>query len=332
MADTLKDDYNSIQRLSQLCSVVPLISKADTLSPEVIVDLKSSSFPGISLPLLPFEKSLEPGSQICAPYTVSSANGSDFDNMDASLLMSPEYVRPLIPSELSTLVQQLFEPNTISYLRYTTAKKLVSWYASEPRLTQLSSPSVRSPRPSTLNSPIPTSLTNSGVLIPLTSELSLNTSNSYALAKVADHTQREEHLAQIRLSKWASDLQLSLQRERERYESLAQTERALWLVEKMGEEIRDGQVVPLYNTQKLVKANEKSRLFYPEPRYEVHDPLGLLRWQDTVRTRGWAALQVVGSFGVMGGVVLWLARTWGFTTSLQEWMQGWTADLFGTSE
>ena len=178
-----------------------------------------------------------------APYTVTSINGPDLDTMDASLLMSAEYVQPLLPSELGLLIDQLFDFDTISYLKHTSAKKLLTWHASHPNLARSPSPSSPSVRNSTLASPLPTSLSNSGILVPPgpASELSLTTSNSYALARVADHSQREERLAQIRLSKWASDLQLSLQRERERYERLARNERAVWLIERMGEEVRDGQ-------------------------------------------------------------------------------------------
>jgi hypothetical protein len=319
--------------MSQLCNVVPLLGKADLLSPSQISDLKTTSgLSGISLPHLP-PSFTNPSAEILpratAPYTVSSANGPDIDNMDASLLMSPEYIQPLVPSELSLLVEQIFNLNTVAYLRHTSAKKLVAWYASEPRFTRTPSPSLHSVQPSTFNSPLQTSLSYSGVLVPIRSDISLNTSNSFALAKVADHSQREEHLAQIRLSKWATDLQLSLQRERERYESIARTERALWLVQRMGEEIREGQVIPIDQSQAMVRLDEKRRHLYSDvARYEVHDPLGLLRWQDTARTRGWIGLQIIGSFGVIGGVALWLAKTWGLTTSLHDWAQEWSAYLF----
>lgn len=282
--------------------------------------------------------------------------------MDASLLMSPEYVQPLLPSELSLLISHLFDTDTVSYLKHTSAKKLLSWHATHPKLTRTPSPSLHSTQNSTLASPLPTSLSHSGVLVPppgSSSELSLTTSNSYALAKIADHAHREERLAQIRLSKWASDLQLSLQRERERYERLARNERAVWLIERMGEEVRDGQVVPYthshqynstytYDDDGKVLARDGTRDVSPSSssfrmyrvHHNLHDPLGLLQWRDSVRTKGWLALQVVGSFGVVGGLVFWVARTWGgFGGSwsgsgeggLGEWCREWWG-WFGGSE
>ncbi|KAF2461364.1 hypothetical protein BDY21DRAFT_368610 [Lineolata rhizophorae] len=61
------------------------------------------------------------------PFAISSMPGSDADIMDASLLMSPDYVTPLVPSELSTLVESVFDPETISWLRHAAVKKFLSW-------------------------------------------------------------------------------------------------------------------------------------------------------------------------------------------------------------
>ena len=267
---------------------------------------------------------------ISSPYTVSSAAGPDMETMDASLLMSPEYVQPLVPSALAILVQQMLDTEVISYLRHSAAKKLVSWHARHPRLIRAPSPEQPTREQSTLASPLPSSLSNSGVLVPMGSDLSLTTSNSYALAKLTDHTQREERLAQVRLSKWAAELQLSLQRERERYEKLVRGERATWLLEKMSEEVRDGQVMAVDNSGALIKwVSGEPAERYQAAGYVTHDPLGLLRWNETLKTRGWLAVQVVGSVGVIGGLALWVAKTWGFTSSLHEWAEGWSGNWLG---
>lgn len=323
----MHDDCEQIRQLSELCNIVPLVAKSDLLTSEEQEEIKHALDLSVaSLPRLPvsLNSESEPKATATAPYTVTSTNGPDLDTMDASLLMSPEYIQPLLPSELNLLVEQIFEPETVAYLRHTSARKLVAWHAAHPKLMSAPSPSLPSVHNSTLASPLQTPLSNSGVLIPVGSEVSLNTSNSWALAKVADHTQREERLAQIRLSKWASELQLSLQRERERYERLARGERAIWLVERMGEEVREGKILPPDNSQALVRKGVKAGMGYGDvPSYQMHDPLGLLRWQDSMRTRGWLALQIVGSFGVVGGLAFFLAKSWGLTTSINEWAQGW---------
>ncbi|KEF59537.1 uncharacterized protein A1O9_04381 [Exophiala aquamarina CBS 119918] len=331
--DDIRGDCERIQRLSELCNIIPLVSKSDLLSDEDVQQLKQSLDIGVAtLPRIPVPTSQDNEQKATAtsPYTVTSVNGPDLDTMDASLLMSSEYIQPLLPSELRLLVEHMFELDTVAYLRHMSARKLISWHARHPRLTSVPSPSLPSVHNSTLTSPMQTSLSNSGLLIPIGSEVSLNTSNSWALAKVADHTQREERIAEVRLSKWASELQLSLQRERERYERLARNERAVWLVERMGEEVRDGKIKVPEPQHALVQRGGKASMAYGDvPNYQMHDPLGILRWQDSMRTRGWIALQVAGSFGVVGGLAFWLAKTWGLTASLNDWAQELHGSWFG---
>ncbi|KAK5310364.1 hypothetical protein LTR70_009537 [Exophiala xenobiotica] len=338
--DTFKHDLDHIHQLSTIANIVPLIAKSDLLTPDHITEIRNSlSLDICCIPRLPITFSSQitldtPPLQASAPYTISCVNGPDFDNMDASLLMSSEYIQPLLPSELGLLIDQMFQPDVVAYLRHTAAKKLISWYNSGSRLNDSTSVRTQSPISartkspilSTLDSPLQASLSASGMLVPVHShsELSLNTSNSFALAKVADHAHKEERLAQIRLSRWASDLQLSLQREREKYENIARSERALWLVERMGEEIRDGQLVPVAEIHDAEVAGrprgKRKKLFRDgSMTYQVHDPLGLLKWQDLMRAQTWLALQVVGSFGVIGGLALWVTKQWGYETGFHTW-------------
>lgn len=325
-SDTLEADCERIRQLSDIANVVPVLNKADLLSPEEIQSLKSrcQQLP-TALPKLPVFSSPEQSKLDAScvslgsatyPYTASCIPGPDTETMDASLLMSPEYVQPLHQSELSLLISELFEPTVLSFLRHTAAKKLITWQATHPRLSTRSS-SPGSPRFHLTDSPELTSMSNSGILIPGTSPSlsSLDPSTSYALARVADHTQREERFAQIRLSKWAEELQMSLARERERYEKIARGERAIWLVERMGEEVTSGHV----DAKALVKRDEwTSARVMPNQ----HDPLGILNFQETMRTRGWLAFQVVGSMGVFGGLVVWFVRNVNWNT-WSEWIENW---------
>ena len=135
-------------------------------------------------------------------YTVCSTPSDDDDNMDASILMSPDYVQPLVSSDLATLIQHVFDPDNIACLRYLAAKKLV--HSRSSKLFSIA-PNSAPTRPAIF----PRSNTGQ-TIVPYIS--------SYKQAKIADHTQQEEKLAQIRLAKWASDLQRSLQNERAKYE------------------------------------------------------------------------------------------------------------------
>ena len=150
-----------MQRLSNLTNVVPVIGKSDTLSTHDIIALKTSILARLeTTPIKPFffgkalddallavqslsithatpslrplpESSLDtsqsPFNTPTYPYAVSSTPGPDNENMDASLLMSPDYIQPLLASELATLVNQVFDPDSIAWLRHSAAKKFLAW-------------------------------------------------------------------------------------------------------------------------------------------------------------------------------------------------------------
>lgn len=200
-----------LQRLAATTNVIPLIAKSDTLSLEETEILRRSidRLRHTEIKLFSFNSEDTPTR---SPYTICSAPSDDDDNMDASVLMSPDYVQPLIPSELAMLIQQVFDPDNIACLRYLAAKKLVHAQGSKIfSMPSSSSPSTSGPLPIR-----PTTSPSSNTVrtvVPYNSSIS-----SYNQARIADHTQQEEKLAQIRLAKWAGELQRSLQNERARYE------------------------------------------------------------------------------------------------------------------
>jgi hypothetical protein len=260
----------------------------------------------------PFQFCLTPRdgqySQASAPFAISTTPSKDHENMDASLLMSPDYVQPLVESELQPLVSQLFDRDTISWLRHSAAKKFVTWRSSTTPIS----------KPQSLYRP----LTSSSQV--LTAPVGATT--SYALARITDHTQREERIAQVRLANWAADLQRSLQNERARFEALARSERAVWLTERLGECVQDGTIVPIsqarkgdsvfdYTSGALVKQGTYSRRnremdMSMRGGVDRHDPLGLLQLNADLKRKGWVVLKVVSSFGILGGLAFWISRAW----------------------
>lgn len=153
---------------------------------------------------------------------------------------------------------------------------------------------------------------------------------SYTLARVADYTQHEEQRAQIHLAKWALDLQRSLQNERQRYAALARGDRAVWLTEQLKEIVMDGSLVPITQSPGelhidrdqggvVLRAVKGEHLGFSSG-ISPHDPLGVVWWTDDLKRRGWVLVQILGSVGVVGGLALWLARTWGVPTrNMAEW-------------
>lgn len=149
-----------MQRLSVLTNVIPVIAKSDTLSPAELITTKTSILARLqTTPMQPFffgnalddallavqelttEQTLSPASDVTSvlelrdfpfpkpthPFAVSSTLGLDTETMDASVLMSPDYTQPLIPSELAALVNHVFDPESIAWLRHSAAKKFIGW-------------------------------------------------------------------------------------------------------------------------------------------------------------------------------------------------------------
>lgn len=340
MVDTLTNDIECIRKLSDFSNVIPLLSKADLLSESQITSLKSSFQTQIAqhgVQLFSFEdRDATEGKQPQPPFTISSMQSKDDENMDASVLMSPDYVPPLIASEIGDLIDKIFDNDNMSWLRHTAAKKLTrSGAVPTSQRADTVVKRMRSKSPGnvfTASKPI----SNNTALAPFSN---FGGAPNYPLARVNDYTHHEERLAQVRLAKWAADLQQSLQNERERYAALARGERAAWLTERLGECVIDGTLVPIQETPSfprwdvdtdkhsgaiVVRTSNGQTAKYRLTKLNPEDPLGLVRWNEDLRRRGWAIVQVVGSFGVVGGLALWLAKLWGLPSkSLSEWHFHW---------
>ncbi|KAJ9665467.1 hypothetical protein H2201_004349 [Coniosporium apollinis] len=395
----LETPLEHLRRLSSLTNVIPVLSNSDVLSlPEagnfklqILESLREADI----RPFL-FGKTIEDAVATvqaqqaaaaaspdtsnttvlaipCPPYAVSSAPDNEAD-MDASLLMSPSYVQPLLPSELAALVSQVLDPDSIAWLRHSAVKKFLRWRSALPRPTANSmlmhnlphhfstqGPGLTfttSPAAAASTSPLSTAASSSfssrllsaspsGVLVPHrphspASAFDMATA-SYALAKYRDYTQREERLAQVRLAKWATDLQRSLENERRRYAELQQTERKRWLLERVGDEVGEGKVgtgagkgMPAVDVEwALVKHGEKGKWkeggawerggALRNPR----DPLGLCEWGDDFRKRCWLLVQVLGSCGVIGAVAVAVVRfceSGGEGFGFEGWWKGWVGE------
>jgi len=331
-------DIEYLRRLSPLTNVIPLISKSDTSSAEQLKSLKENIMSELQAnSIRPFlfgmPEHCSSSSQPTAPYAISSHPSKDEETMDASLLMSPDYVQPLLPSELDFLVSQIFSRETISWLRHSAAKKFIQWRSSE-------SPS----KPQSLYRP----LSSSQPMISSSSQIltaPVGATTSYALARITDHTQREERIAQVRLANWAADLQRSLQNERMRFENLARADRAVWLTERLGECVQDGTIVPLSQARQspatqslfedsgaLVKQGTYSRRQKGPMRnvrayvngVDPQDPLGLLKLNEEMKRRAWFAVRLVGSVGVFGGLAFWITKNlYGRDFNAQVGMLDW---------
>lgn len=339
-ADTLSTDIECIHKLCELTNVIPVVAKADSMSPAQVAMLKhqfrqQASDAGIKPFLLGDSElgtldSLEPQ----PPYAVSSEKATDMEVMDASTLMSPDYVQPLVESELRTLVQKLFDRDNLAWMRHTAARKLGQHRGDIPPVPLTAAPLHNALSRTTLG--VPGWRATSGASANFSASSFAGSPPTYTMARLTDYTRHEERMAQVRLAQWATDLQRSLQNERERYAALARGDRAVWLTERLGECVIDGSLVPISRTPGFwgpqVPAGENTTGNLHALHVSAgttkgwhiaglcpHDPLGVVNWIDDIGRRGWALVQIVGSVGVVGGLALWLARTWGLSTkSLTE--------------
>ena len=306
-------DLDFIQRLSLLTNVVPLISKSDGLSRDDIQSLKDSIRDELTTSCINcFEWTSDPPAT--SPYAVCSAPSGDEDNMDASLLMSSDYIQPLLPSELGIVIEHVFEAENIARLRYLSSRKLIRSRTALEHMGQMS----HFPT-SSFSKPILQSLT-SATLHPSYPAFPAMPLSPSMQEKFTDYAQREEKLARLRLAKWAGDLQNNLREERAKFEELQYGERTAWLSQKMAESTKEHGPIgsPPHNPSMSNSSSTllRSELVYPSTLTAfstINDPLGILRCYEALRRRGWMAVQVVGSFGVLGAIAVWISRNWGDT-------------------
>ncbi|KAI1805799.1 Septin-domain-containing protein [Daldinia bambusicola] len=320
-------DIEYIRRLTPLTNVIPLLAQADSLSPEQLALCKEQLIGQLleaGLQTFSFALTASDGSATAIPsipYAVSSATGSDDEIMDASLLMSSEYVQPLMTSELKYLVDNVFSPSGISWLRYTAAKKYLEWRNTTPsRPRHLYQPlSLPGPAPSSLRGRPPENPTSPRSCL--------------ELARLNNQQPAHSPL-QLHVADWAADLQRSLASERAQYESLARGERAIWLTERLNECVQDGTLVALNKPQGTSSMGVKrlpKRGF--SAKTAMHqDPLGLLQVAADLKAKGWFALEVVGSLGVIGGLAFWISRQHWHMDPLEialadEWIRRWGMDI-----
>ncbi|ORY08690.1 Septin-domain-containing protein [Clohesyomyces aquaticus] len=397
----ISKDVEQMQRLSALTNVIPIIARSDTLSPSEIVAIKTSILARLqTTSIKPFffgqaiddallavqgltvtttssmtssDLTQYPFNIPTHPYAISTTPGPDTDTMDASLLMSPDYVQPLLPSELVTLVGQVFDPESIAWLRHSAAKKFVAWRRrmklsgesftlqglTQQRLqrSSISSSSVglnMGPLNASTTASLFSVASPSGVLVPRAaspfylsnpnldslqspfpaSSPSLSHSHmdgfegptDFSLARYNNFTQGEQRFAEVRLARWASDLQRSLRNERERFEELQRNERAKWLLERVGEEVRDGKIVSSTTSPRadwaVVRhgdrkgANGGGHWHGSGGRLDARDPLGLCDFSDEVKKRGTVLVKVLGSMTVLGAVMVAVVKACGLETGL----------------
>ncbi|KAK4547067.1 hypothetical protein LTR36_001288 [Oleoguttula mirabilis] len=329
------------QVLCRSTNLIPLVGQTDTLAADEIAVCREKvatfmqsiaaepyTFPGIGTR---FESSQASEDKPSEPLAVSSALADDVEEVDASVLMSSQYVQPLVPSELGYLVEQLLDPDNIARMRHFSASKFLLWRQQHlgAHIDLHKQTLLRSPR---FGNTLP-SVTSTGSLLEEQSKVLVPHSTSsyyrsaspspsdflalsgngvgtsaYALAHHNDQTQGTEPFRQVRLAKWAQDLQRSLNNERKRYTRLYANPAADWTTATSDAEKDDHEKVLTAAHHRPARGRLGGDIAIIDPQ----DPLGVLAFGQAFRRRGWVALQIAGGMGV----AFWVVRNW---AEVQEW-------------
>ncbi|KAK5111106.1 hypothetical protein LTR62_005305 [Meristemomyces frigidus] len=301
------------------------------------------------------------------PFAISSALSDDTETIDASILMSSQYLQPLVPSELNHLVAHLLHPENIARMRHRSATKVLFWrqahlaphattsqqqqhhdnsFSPQFGHTLRSVPSTNSVLaeeaskvllpPSTANhyrSISPSTSARSSLQSGGAGEIMTASATSANALAQYNNEQTQAHgshlpFRQIRLAKWAQDLQRSLDNERRRYREMylhsrpSQRSSTDGADESAASATGDAETFLIPYSQRPAKGRLGGAIAVIDPR----DPLGVLGFSQACRRHGWFALKVASGCGVLGALVWWTMRHW---AEVQEWWGGPNTTLKG---
>jgi hypothetical protein len=252
-----------------------------------------------------------------SPFAVSSALSEDAETMDASVLMSSDYVQPLVSSDLTRLVDQLFDPDNAQWLRHCAVKKFIQWRRDylktsfdslkrelrELALERLgclhdaapsSISSVFSSPSGCLAPQIPTPNQRGPSPTPFKLVPAMGTTSQYDFGRRIDvHNLDGES---VQLPQWAYNLKIALDIDnRERKQLTTGTHERHNADSAL---IKSG-----YEKSPHTKGSEFDG-------FDYRDPLGLLALSQRLNVSRWSLLQVVGGCGAVATILVWATRNW----------------------
>lgn len=315
-----------LRSLSKFTNFIPLIGKADRVSAEELRLRKEQILQLLELvDATPCELMRSDGGiETQQPLGISSLPGDDNDTIDASILMSSQYLAPLVPSELSQLLDDILEPEPVTRLRYESSWKFLAWRRGNLayHLGQAHLPRSLSPLPGyqttdlasdgsfpedsskALVQPSASSLGHSeSSAAPKHAASSAVVTGTSALARYNELAQPSEPFRQVRLAKWAKDLQNSLQNQSRRYQRFYQAPLSDWAVD---EDDKHQALVTMKGGRQPARGHLGGEVGVIDPR----DPLGMLAFAQAFRRRGLLVVQLVGGCGIIGAICYCAAKNW----------------------
>ncbi|EFY87505.1 hypothetical protein MAC_06482 [Metarhizium acridum CQMa 102] len=123
------NDIRCMRDLQNATNVIPLLARADELSTEERLLAKKRTLRGIDAADLDcfFFTTPEGAQDHPRIYAISSATQADAETIDASILMSSDYLPPLVATDLDHLVEDLLSVEGSTWLRHSAACKAIKW-------------------------------------------------------------------------------------------------------------------------------------------------------------------------------------------------------------
>ncbi|KAK0269891.1 hypothetical protein LTR35_014567 [Friedmanniomyces endolithicus] len=321
------------ETMCKCTNVVPLIGHADSV-PESDIDTRRQQVIDMieecgqecfALSDAAMEPGPKDGQQHATPLAISSALGDDAETIDASILMSSQYMQPLVPSELGYLVEHLLDPDNIARMRHISATKFLLWRQQnlghhlvdiQNLLEEPSKVLVPHASSSYFRSASPSAISETSASGGAATSAALAHYNEQPPAPGSDTAP----FRQVRLAKWARDLQRGLENERRKYQhkyfpQQPSTAGADWdlRAETSTEEASNNEkaIIPGTSTDKpTASPPSRGRLGGDIAVIDPRDPLGVLAFTQRFRRQGWVALRVAGGCGLVGALAWWVVRNW----------------------
>lgn len=283
-------DVNCIKSLQNRTNIIPLLARADKLDPGSISSAKEHIRQQIDEHGLDCFSFASPGSdtEIMDVFSVSSATHTDYDVMDASVLMSSGYVQPLVATDLARLVEQVFSMNGSAWLKHSAATKCVQWRRDQERGLGLRM---------ALTHRDPSKCALSPVL----------TVNPFVQSRSWDR---------IEVSNWAQGLRHSL-----KTEQMHHVAQQRFAGEVHRRQISRGLVRRPGRSSRGRNGDEPVNFVH-------QDPLGLLQAGSRIKTNGQLTFELISSLCLVGCVAAWaVGPEWAFHRRLRQLSKdilGWT--------
>jgi hypothetical protein len=347
-----------LRLIAECTNLIPVIGQADRMTDEILNARRRILSDALRSARV---ETYEIAGGIAKPLAVSSARKDDADIIDASVLMSSQYMPPLVTSGLHCLVEHLFDPSNMARLCRLSAQRAATYRKNHPSDPQPTFAHIYNHQPYThtghLNPLLnPDSILldeeTSKVLVPhSTSSYYRSTSptisdfstapppsSAYALARYnalpTDPTRPQQPIREIVTARWAEDLT-----RRSPINPLSDHYHPNPSPWPYPSSVPDNAVSEKGTTLALPRHHHQNpNLNHPRPSrgrlggalrvIDPRDPLGILAFGQ----RSLFALRIAGGCGLLGALCYCVVRFWqvgwwwGFEGLVPSWnTPGWAA-------